>query len=85
MEFESSDDDEPVKQQYVGMEAMQSAQISNTVISKLDQMTCDKLGEKEKLVKLEFVVPKFHLHTNIQNDIFLYVAPIVYMWDPRAS
>ena len=82
MEYESSDDDEPIKQQRVGTEAMQRPQYQTPqFVKQIDKMTRDKLGEKQKMVRPDFVVPYTNLNTNMRNDPLLYVAPMIYVWD----
>ena len=86
MEYESSDDDEPIKQQRVGTEAMQRPQYQTSqFVKQIDKMTRDKLGEKQKMVRPDFVVPHTNLNTNMRNDPLLYVAPMIYVWDPPSQ
>ena len=83
MEYESSDDDEPIKQQRLGTEAMQRPQYQTSqFVKQIDKMTRDKLGEKQKMVRPDFVVPHTNINTNMRNDPLLYVAPMIYVWDP---
>ena len=80
MEYESSDDDEPIKQQRVGTEAMLRPQYQTPqFVKQIDKMTRDKLGEKQKMVRPDFVVPYTNLNTNMRNDPLLYVAPMIYV------
>ena len=69
VEYESSDDDEPIKQQRVGTEAMQRPQYQTPqFVKQIDKVTRDKLGEKQKMVRPDFVVPHTNLNTNMRND-----------------
>ena len=75
MEYESSYDDELIKQQRVGMEAMRRPPYQTLQFQKrLDKMTRDKFGEKQKLVKPEFSI-------QISTCGWLQ-RPMVYVWDP---
>ena len=57
MEYESSDDDEPIKQQRVGTEAMQRPQYQTPqFVKQIDKMTRDQLGEKQKMVRPKILV-----------------------------
>ena len=86
VEYESSDNDEPIKRQRVGTEAMQRPQYQTPQFQKqVDKMTWEKLGEKQKMVKPDFLVPNFHLPTNTRNDPLLYLAQMVYVWDPAGQ
>ena len=86
MEYESSDDDEPIKQQRVVTEAMQRPHYQTPqFVKQIDKMTRDKLGEKQRMVRPDFVVPYTNLNTNMRNDPLLYVAPIIYVWDPPSQ
>ena len=86
VEYESSDDDEPIKQQRVQTEAMQCPQYQTPhFVRQIDKMTQDNLGEKQKMVRVDFVVPHTNLNTNMRNDPLLYVAPMIYVWDPPSQ
>ena len=83
VEYVCSDDDEPIKQQRVGTEAIQRPQYQTPQFGKqIDKMTRGKLSDKQKIVRPDFLVPHTNLNTNMRNDPLLYVAPMIYVWDP---
>ena len=55
----------------------QKPQFANEV----EKSTRGKLGEKQKILPPEFVVPHTNLNTNMRNNPLLYLAPMVYVWD----
>ena len=78
VEYESSDDDEPIEQQRVRTETMQRPQYQTLkFVKQIDKMSRHKLGDIQKMVRTYSLVPHTNRNTNMRNDPLLYVAPMI--------